>query len=48
LHCGFDDLILLHDILSCVNDARCTPPLEREQVFKIVCSVTELHLKKRL
>ena len=44
LHDGVN-LILIRDLLLCVNTARCTPPLSGEEVETIVASVARTHLR---
>lgn len=38
------NLILLRDLLLCINDARCDPPLSVSEVDRIVASVATTHL----
>ena len=44
LHDGVN-LILIRDLLLCVNTARCAPPLSGEEVETIVASVARKHLR---
>jgi Bifunctional DNA primase/polymerase, N-terminal/Primase C terminal 1 (PriCT-1) len=46
LHSGVTDLILLRDLLLCVNTARCNEPLPEADVETIVRSVAQTHLKR--
>lgn len=40
------NLVLIRDLLVCVNAARCDPPLTVEEVEAIVASVARTHLRK--
>ena len=44
LHGGVN-LILIHDIVICFNEARCKPPLDIEEIERIVTSVARAHLR---
>jgi hypothetical protein len=46
LHSGLSDLVLLFDVMLCVNAARCTPPIQQHEVETIVSSVMRSHLRK--
>jgi hypothetical protein len=46
LHFGVEDVVLLYDIILCVNLARCERPLTEDEVKEIVASVVKTHLKK--
>lgn len=39
------NLVLVHDLISAVNVARCDPPLEPSEVERIVVSVAQTHLR---
>lgn len=41
------NLILIRDLLLCVNSARCVPPLPVASIDRIVTSVARTHLTKR-
>jgi hypothetical protein len=47
VHCGLRDVILLYDLLMCVNIARCGQQLPADEVETIVISVVQSHLKGR-
>lgn len=40
------NLVLISDIMACVNSARCDPPVEPLEVKAIVASVARTHLRK--
>jgi hypothetical protein len=46
LHYGLTDIIVLHDIMLCVNKARCGEPLSEADIETIVTSVVRTHLRK--
>jgi hypothetical protein len=46
LHIGVKDVIILLDLISCVNEARCEAPLDQSEVESIVASVVRSHLRK--
>ena len=46
LHSGLNDLALLLDVMLCINDARCSPPLESSEMATIISSVVRAHLRK--
>jgi Primase C terminal 1 (PriCT-1) len=46
LHSGVTDLILLLDIMQCVNIARCEQALPDDEIDTLVRSVVRTHLKK--
>jgi hypothetical protein len=46
LHSGLNDVVLLLDVMSCINHARCNPPLDCREVDNIVASVVRSHLRK--
>jgi len=46
LHAGINDLILLYDLMLCVNTARCEQPLAEAEIETIVASVVRTHLKR--
>jgi hypothetical protein len=46
LHYGVTDLIILNDIMLCVNKARCEHPLDEDEVEDIVANVVKAHLKR--
>ena len=46
LHDGVN-LILIRDLLLCVNVARCEPPMTTEEVETIVASVARTHLRNK-
>jgi hypothetical protein len=48
LFCGLTDIVLLYDIMLCVNAARCSPPLSNADIEKIVSSVVRGHLTRKL
>jgi hypothetical protein len=43
---GLTDVVLLFDVMSCINEARCNPPLTSREVDNIVSSVLQSHLRK--
>ena len=45
VHCGVRDVILLYDLVMCVNLARSEQPLSSVEVETIVISVMRSHLK---
>ena len=46
VHSGLSDVVLLLDVMLCINDARCNPPLGYHEVNNIVSSVLRRHLRK--
>jgi hypothetical protein len=46
LHSGLNDVTLLLDVVLCINDARCNPPLAYREVDNIISSVVRSHLRK--
>jgi hypothetical protein len=46
VHSGLSDVVLLLDVMLCINDARCNPPLGYREVNNIVSSVLRRHLRK--
>jgi len=46
LHYGVTDLIILNDIMLCVNKARCEQPLGETEVEDIVANVARSHLRR--
>jgi Bifunctional DNA primase/polymerase, N-terminal/Primase C terminal 1 (PriCT-1) len=46
VHSGLTDVVLLLDVMLCINDARCNPPLTSREVDNIVSSVLRSHLRK--
>ena len=46
VHSGLSDVVLLFDVMSCINDARCNPPLGYREVDNIISSVVRSHLRK--
>ena len=46
LHSGLNDVALLLDVMLCINDARCNPPLGYQEVNTIISSVVRSHLRK--
>ena len=46
LHSGLNDVVLLVDVMLCINDARCKPPLTHREVDTIISSVLRSHLRK--
>jgi Bifunctional DNA primase/polymerase, N-terminal/Primase C terminal 1 (PriCT-1) len=48
LFCGLTDIVLLYDIMLCINIARCSPPLHDADIEKIVSSVVRGHLMRKL
>jgi hypothetical protein len=46
LQSGLHDLVLLLDVMRCVNLARCEEPLSEDEVHGIVASVARSHLKR--
>jgi hypothetical protein len=46
IHFGLTDVVLLFDVMSCINEARCNPPLTSREVDNIVSSVLQSHLRK--
>jgi len=45
LHFGLTDLTFLHDMMQCVNTARCEQPLNDDEIESIVANVTRSYLK---
>jgi hypothetical protein len=45
LHFGMD-IVLINDLLGCVNIARCKPPLPDADIKRILQSVVETHVRK--
>lgn len=41
------NLALINDLLGCVNEARCVPPMSSAEIEAIVCSVAKKHLRER-
>ena len=39
------NLILIRDLMLCVNETRCDPPLSLEEVETVVASVARTHLR---
>jgi putative DNA primase/helicase len=37
------DLVLVEQVLGCVNDARCNPPLDHKDITRIVASIARKH-----
>ena len=46
LHCGVDNMILLADVVQCINVARCDEPLPKDEVDQIVLSVAKTYLRE--
>jgi hypothetical protein len=46
LHSGLNDVVLLLDVMMCINEARCKPPLTHREVDNIISSVLRSHLRK--
>jgi putative DNA primase/helicase len=46
VHFGLSDVVLLFDLMLCINDARCNPPLTYREVDNIISSVLRSHLRK--
>lgn len=46
MHAGLTDMVLLYDVMLCVNTARCQLPLPPPEVQSIVASVARSHLRK--
>lgn len=46
VHSGLSDVVLLLDVMLCINDARCSPPLGYHEVDNILSSVLRRHLRK--
>jgi hypothetical protein len=46
IHFGLTDVVLLLDVMLCINDARCSPPLTSREVQIVVSSVLRRHLTK--
>ena len=46
LHTGVRDIVILLDLISCVNEARCEAPLDPPEVETLVASVVRSHLRK--
>ena len=46
LHAGVKDIVLLFDLMLCVNTARCEEPLAEDEVRSLVTSVVQTHLKR--
>jgi hypothetical protein len=46
LHSGLNDVVLLLDVMLCINEARCKPPLTYREVDGIISSVLRSHLRK--
>jgi hypothetical protein len=47
IHSGLRDVVLIYDLLMCVNIARCEQQLPAEEVETIVISVMQLHLREK-
>jgi bifunctional DNA primase/polymerase-like protein/primase-like protein len=47
VHCGLRDVILIYDLLMCVNIARCEQQLSADEVETIVISIIQRHLRGR-
>jgi len=47
VHCGLRDVILIYDLLMCVNIARCEEQLSADEVETIVISIIQRHLRGR-
>jgi hypothetical protein len=45
VHCGVRDVILLYDLMMCINIARCEQPLSPVEVETVVISVMRSHFK---
>jgi hypothetical protein len=43
LRSGLNDLVLLLDVMRCINHARCEEPLPEHEVHTIVASVARTH-----
>jgi hypothetical protein len=46
VHSGLSDVVLLFDVMLCINNARCLPPLGHREVDNIISSVLRSHLRK--
>jgi Bifunctional DNA primase/polymerase, N-terminal/Primase C terminal 1 (PriCT-1) len=46
LHSGLNDVALLLDVMLCINEARCNPPLKNSEMATIISSVVRAHLRK--
>jgi Bifunctional DNA primase/polymerase, N-terminal/Primase C terminal 1 (PriCT-1) len=47
VHCGLRDVILIYDLLMCVNIARCEEQLSADEVETIVISIIQRHRRGR-
>jgi hypothetical protein len=47
IHSGLRDVVLIYDLLMCVNIARCEQQLPAEEVETIVISVMQRHLREK-
>ena len=47
VHCGLRDVVLIYDLLMCVNIARCEQQLPADEVETIVISVMQRHLREK-
>ena len=47
IHSGLRDVVLIYDLLMCVNIARCEQRLPAEEVEAIVISVMQRHLREK-
>jgi Bifunctional DNA primase/polymerase, N-terminal/Primase C terminal 1 (PriCT-1) len=43
---GLSDVLLLLDVMLCINDALCNPPLVYQEVDNIISSVLRSHLRR--
>jgi hypothetical protein len=41
------DVVLMHDLLQCVNEARCTEPLTAAEVETIGASIARTHFTRK-
>jgi hypothetical protein len=46
LHAGLTELAFLHDVMCCINIARCEEPLSEGEVHTIVASVARTHINR--
>jgi hypothetical protein len=47
LHCGVHDPVLMQDLLECLDQARCKPPLGQREVRGIMVSIWEKHFEAK-
>jgi Bifunctional DNA primase/polymerase, N-terminal/Primase C terminal 1 (PriCT-1) len=47
LHTGLTDVILLYDVMTCINIARCADPLSEAELDTIIASVISTHARRQ-